>query len=67
MTKVSAVPSHEGCQTTFIDPRLNVAVANALEVDHGRRDVTVAPPLLQCPNVDPVLKIPGCIGVPGTV
>ena len=47
----------ERCKATLVDPRLNIPVSDALEVDHRRRNIAVAHPLLQGANVDSVLQI----------
>ena len=47
----------ECCEAPLVDSGLNVAVPNALEVDHRRCDVAVPHPLLQGPDVDAVLEV----------
>ena len=58
---------HDSCkrrQTPLVNPRLNVAVSDAFQVDHRRRDVPMPHPLLECADIDAVLEIPGREGVP---
>ena len=50
-------------EAPLVDSGLNVAVPNALEVDHRRGDVAVSHPLLQGPDVDAVLEVPRGIRV----
>ena len=45
----------KGCKAAAIDSGLNVAVADPLEVDHRRRDIPMAHPLLKRADVDSVL------------
>jgi hypothetical protein len=47
----------ERCQTSFVNPRLNVPVSNTLQVDHCRCDIAVSHPLLQRANVNSVLQV----------
>src|SRR5260370_5400808 len=51
------------CEATFVDPGLNVAMPQSLEVNHGGGDITVAHPLLERANVDSILEMPCGIGV----
>ena len=51
------------CEATFVDPGLNVAIPESLEVNHGGGDITVAHPLLERADVDSILEMPCGIGV----
>jgi hypothetical protein len=48
-------------QASPVDARLNVAVADAFEVDHRRCDIAVPHPLLGGADIDVVLQVPGGI------
>ena len=50
-------------QASLVDPGLNVAIADALEINHGRGDVAVSHPLLKRADVDAVLQVPRGVGV----
>ena len=52
----------ESRKTAPIEPRLDVAVAHALEIDHRRGDVAVAHPLLQRADIYTVLEVAGRVG-----
>jgi hypothetical protein len=47
----------------LVQPHLDVTVSDALEIDHGRCDITVAHPLLERGDVDAVLQVPGRVGM----
>jgi hypothetical protein len=44
-------------QASLVDPRLNVPVSNPLQIDHGGCYIAMSHPLLQRPNVNPVLQV----------
>ena len=56
-------PLRERCEAALVDPCLDVPVSNALQIDHRGRDVAVSHPLLQCADVDPILKVSRRVGV----
>ena len=56
-------PLRERCKAALVDPCLDVPVSNALQIDHRGRDVAVSHPLLQCADVDPILKVSRRVGV----
>src|ERR1019366_7643532 len=53
----------KGREAALVQPDLDVAVPDALQVDHRRGDVAVAHPLLQGADVDAVLQMSRGIGV----
>ena len=53
----------ESREAALIDPRLHIAVPDALEIDHRRGDVAMSHPLLQGADVDSVLEVPRGVGV----
>src|ERR1019366_1644523 len=57
----------KGRETALVQAHLDVAVPDALQVDHRRGDVAVAHPLLEGADVDPVLQVSCGIGVPELV
>src|ERR1019366_1079299 len=59
--------SGKGGEAALVEADLDVAVPDALQVDHRRGDVPVAHPLLQGANVDPVLQVSCGVGVPELV
>lgn len=59
--------SGKGGEAALVQPDLDVAVANALQVNHRRGDVPVAHPLLEGADVDAVLQVPCGVGVPELV
>lgn len=53
----------ESRETALVQPDLNVAVPDALQVDHGRGDVAVPHPLLKRADVDAILQVPCRVGM----
>jgi hypothetical protein len=54
----------ESCETALVDPYLNIAIPDALQIDHRRCDIAMPHPLLERTDVDSVLQVAGGVGVP---
>src|SRR5581483_10135973 len=50
-------------EASLVNPRLNVPVSNAFEIDHSGSNVAMSHPLLQCADIDSVLQMSGGVGV----
>ena len=53
----------ESGETALVQPGLNIAVPDTLQVDHGRSDIAVPHPLLKRADVDSILQVPGRVGM----
>jgi hypothetical protein len=47
----------ESRQAALVQPRLDVAIAHAFQINHGRGDIAVTHPLLQGADIDAVLQM----------